>query len=768
MTTDYRATVFLPKTEFGMRARLPRREPEILARWQRDDLFARLREAARGREKFILHDGPPYANGHLHIGHALNKILKDVINRSQQMLGRDANYVPGWDCHGLPIEWTIEEKYRAEGRDKDQVPLNEFRRECREFAAHWIEVQREEFERLGVLGDWENPYTTMSYDAEAQIVRELGKFLMNGGLYLGAKPVLWSVVEKTALAEAEVEYLDHESTTVHVRFPVARPSHEALAGACALIWTTTPWTIPGNRAIAFGEEIDYAVYEVTEVAPDSLAVPGERVLLAQSLSAEVFGETGVAGARARSPTSPVPDLAGTVCRHPLDGQGYDFDVPLLPGEHVTVEQGTGLVHTAPGHGSEDFEVGRDARARNPAHHRRRRRVLRPCPPVCRSACLQGRRRGGRRDRPGRQAAGARPAGPFLPAFLALEEAADLPQHAAMVHRHGGERAPAKGAGCDRAYRLLPGIGAQPPRGHDRRPSRLVRFAPTRLGGADHRVRGQEDRRAAARRGRTGTRRGGGRRGGRGRLVREPARTLPRARPRSRRLRAGHRHSRRVVRFGRHPQLHPGDPRGSRLAGLALSRRLGPASRLVPFLAARGLRHAGLSALRGRAHPRLRARRAGPQDVEIARQRGRPPGGHRQVRRRYPAALGGGVRLFRGLAHRRAHHRSECRGLSADPQHAALHARQPRRFRRGRAGAARGDAGAGTLGAAPPATGSTGRCARGSASSTSTRYSRRCTISARSSCRPSISTSARTRSIAAAATIRSAVPRGPCSMRCSPA
>ena len=356
MTTDYRATVFLPKTEFGMRARLPRREPEILERWRRDNLFARLREAAKGREKFILHDGPPYANGHLHIGHALNKILKDVINRSQQMLGRDANYVPGWDCHGLPIEWTIEEKYRADGRDKDEVPLIEFRRECREFAAHWIEVQREEFERLGVLGDWENPYTTMSYDAEAQIVRELGKFLMNGGLYLGAKPVLWSVVEKTALAEAEVEYLDHESTTVHVRFPVVRASHRALAGASALIWTTTPWTIPGNRAIAFGEDIDYAVYEVTETAGDSLAVPGEKVLLARSLSAGVFGETGVAGARKIADLAG-SDLAGTVCRHPLDGRGYDFDVPLLPGGHVTVEQGTGLVHTAPGHGSEDFEVG---------------------------------------------------------------------------------------------------------------------------------------------------------------------------------------------------------------------------------------------------------------------------------------------------------------------------------------------------------------------------------------------------------------------------
>ncbi len=357
MTTDYRPTVFLPKTGFAMRARLPEREPEILARWQAEDLYGRQRAAARGREKFILHDGPPYANGHLHIGHALNKTLKDVINRSQQMLGRDANYVPGWDCHGLPIEWTIEEKYRKDGRDKDEVPLLEFRRECRAFAAHWIEVQRAEFERLGVIGDWQQPYTTMSFAAEAQIVRELGKFLLNGGLYQGAKPVLWSVVEKTALAEAEVEYFDHTSTTVHVRFPVTRASDPALAGASVLIWTTTPWTIPGNRAVAYGEAIDYAVVEVTEAAGDSLAVAGERVVLAAALAESVFAEVGIAGTRTLA-TLPGSALAGTVCRHPLHGRGYDFDVPLLAGDHVTVEQGTGFVHTAPGHGAEDFEVGR--------------------------------------------------------------------------------------------------------------------------------------------------------------------------------------------------------------------------------------------------------------------------------------------------------------------------------------------------------------------------------------------------------------------------
>ena len=357
MTTDYRPTVFLPKTEFAMRAKLPEREPAILERWQREDLHARLREAAKGREKFILHDGPPYANGHLHIGHALNKILKDVINRSQQMLGRDANYVPGWDCHGLPIEWTIEEKYRKEGRDKEQVPLLEFRRECRDFAAHWIEIQSEEFQRLGVIGNWQSPYTTMSFAAEAQIVRELGKFLLNGGLYLGAKPVMWSVVEKTALAEAEVEYHDHTSTTIHVRFPVTVASQPVLAGASVLIWTTTPWTIPGNRAVAYGEGIDYAVVEVTETAEDSLAVVGEKVVLAAELCQAVFAEAGITGSKTIA-TVAGGALAGTICRHPFNGKGYDFEVPLLPGDHVTIEQGTGFVHTAPGHGVEDFEVGR--------------------------------------------------------------------------------------------------------------------------------------------------------------------------------------------------------------------------------------------------------------------------------------------------------------------------------------------------------------------------------------------------------------------------
>src|SRR5579862_1319512 len=256
---DYRDTVFLPQTSFPMRGDLPKKEPAILARWEAMRLWDRLREVSAGREKFVLHDGPPYANGHLHIGTALNKILKDIVVRSRQMTGYDSVYVPGWDCHGLPIEWKIEEKYRAEKKNKDEVPIVEFRAECRAFAQHWLDVQRSEFRRLGVIGDWDNPYLTMAFAAEAQIAREIGKFLMNGGLYRGSKPVLWSVVERTALAEAEVEYHDHTSTTVFVRFPIVKPSVPALDGAAVVIWTTTPWTLPGNRAVGYGEGFDYVV-----------------------------------------------------------------------------------------------------------------------------------------------------------------------------------------------------------------------------------------------------------------------------------------------------------------------------------------------------------------------------------------------------------------------------------------------------------------------------------------------------------------------------
>ncbi len=353
-SVDYKATVFLPRTDFPMRAGLPQQEPQHLARWEAMDLYARLREASKGREKFVLHDGPPYANGHLHLGHALNKILKDVIVRAQQMLGKDANYVPGWDCHGLPIEWKIEEKYRAEGRDKDAVPVAEFRQECRSFAQQWIGVQKEEFKRLGVLGDWKNPYTTMAYAAEAAIVGELCRFVTNGGLYRGAKPVMWSVVEKTALAEAEVEYHDHTSTMIWVRFPVIATAFDSLKGASIVIWTTTPWTMPGNRAVAYGPTIDYALMTVTALAEGSLAHVGESLVVAAGLVEAVAKAGKISGFETRSVSG--HDLAGTVLAHPWRGLGYDFPVPLLAGDHVTAEDGTGFVHTAPGHGVEDYEV----------------------------------------------------------------------------------------------------------------------------------------------------------------------------------------------------------------------------------------------------------------------------------------------------------------------------------------------------------------------------------------------------------------------------
>ena len=334
-----------------MRAGLAKKEPEILARWAALDLYKALRKQSDGREKFILHDGPPYANGSLHMGHALNRILKDMITRSHQMLGRDSNYVPGWDCHGLPIEWKVEEKYRASGKDKDQVPVIEFRQECRAFAEHWIDEQRKDSIRLGIIGDWENPYLTMSFDAEAQIVREFQKFVMNGGLYRGSKPVMWSVVEKTALAEAEVEYKDHVSPAIWVKFPVAKGG-DMLGDASVVIWTTTPWTIPGNRAISYSPRISYAVYEVTDPGEAHWAAKGERLIVAEALADDVKAAARIGAWVREDAVSP----EGFVCRHPFAGQGYDFDVPLLAGDHVTDEAGTGFVHTAPGHGAEDYDV----------------------------------------------------------------------------------------------------------------------------------------------------------------------------------------------------------------------------------------------------------------------------------------------------------------------------------------------------------------------------------------------------------------------------
>ena len=363
---DYSETLFLPKTDFPMRAGLPQKEPELLARWAKLRLYHRLREEARGRTKFVLHDGPPYANGNIHIGHALNKILKDVVTRSQQMLGHDSNYVPGWDCHGLPIEWKIEEEnYRSKNKPKpnlsDPAAMIAFRKECRAYAQHWLNVQREEFKRLGIEGDWAHPYSTMDFAAEAQIAREIMKFAQNGLLYRGSKPVMWSVVEKTALAEAEVEYEDYTSDQVWVKFPVvstAQPSAiEGLGHASVVIWTTTPWTIPGNRAISFSPKIKYGLFEVTDAPAENWTKVGDKLILAENLAVEALRQARVTAFKQIGSIS-AELLSGMKCAHPLKSfnAGYSFAVPLLAGDHVTDDTGTGFVHTAPGHGREDFEV----------------------------------------------------------------------------------------------------------------------------------------------------------------------------------------------------------------------------------------------------------------------------------------------------------------------------------------------------------------------------------------------------------------------------
>ncbi|WP_282044749.1 isoleucine--tRNA ligase [Roseibium album] len=369
---DYSETLNLPKTDFPMRAGLPKKEPEILARWEKLDIYNKLRAQGATRDKFVLHDGPPYANGNIHIGHALNKTLKDIVTRSMQMMGFESNYVPGWDCHGLPIEWKIEEQYRAKGKNKDEVPINEFRKECREFAEHWIDVQRKEFKRLGIEGDWDNPYLTMRFESEAVIARELMKFAMSGQLYRGSKPVMWSVVEKTALAEAEIEYQDHKSDMIWVKFPVVtaggsdQAAVEQLLDASLVIWTTTPWTIPGNRAICFSSRIAYSLFEVTQdgLPDENWVQKGDLLILADALAADVFKNARISDFnRVRAVTA--DELEAITCAHPLADLGlggYEFDVPVLDGDHVTDDAGTGFVHTAPGHGSDDFEIWMDKRA----------------------------------------------------------------------------------------------------------------------------------------------------------------------------------------------------------------------------------------------------------------------------------------------------------------------------------------------------------------------------------------------------------------------
>ena len=344
-------TLQLPKTAFSMKASLPTKEPEILKKWEKNKIFEKLRKNSKGKEKFILHDGPPYANGHIHMGTALNKILKDMITRFHQMNGKDSIYVPGWDCHGLPIEWKIEEQYKKKKKNKDEIPIKDFRQECREFAKSWIEVHIKEFKRLGVVGDFDNYYSTMSFEAEAQIVRELGKFLLDGSLYQGFKPVLWSTVEKTALADAEVEYLDHTSNTIYAAFKVKETKKDFLKDTSVIIWTTTPWTIPANKALAFNSSIEYSILEV-----DSLEhFQDKKIVVAKNLINSIIKECDIKKFKELKSFKGA-EFKGTICSHPFLKMNFDYDVPMLDAQFVNLDQGTGIVHCAPSHGPDDFNL----------------------------------------------------------------------------------------------------------------------------------------------------------------------------------------------------------------------------------------------------------------------------------------------------------------------------------------------------------------------------------------------------------------------------
>ena len=346
-----KSDINLPKTSFSMKANLPTREPEMLNYWKEINLYETIRKSSKGKEKFILHDGPPYANGNIHMGTALNKILKDIIVKFHQMDGKDSIYVPGWDCHGLPIEWKIEEQYKKNKKNKNDVPIVEFRKECREFAEKWIEVHKGQFKRLGVVGDWENYYSTMSYEAEAQIVRELGKFLKEGSLYRGFKPVLWSTVEKTALADAEVEYQDHKSDTIYTAFNVKSSKLKDIEGSDIIIWTTTPWTIPANKALAYNQALEYLLIKIN----DEGDFQDKQIIIAKALLESVVKECDLKNYEILN-TFLGKELQGTICKHPFFELGYDFDIPMLEARFVTTEQGTGIVHCAPSHGPDDFNL----------------------------------------------------------------------------------------------------------------------------------------------------------------------------------------------------------------------------------------------------------------------------------------------------------------------------------------------------------------------------------------------------------------------------
>ncbi len=346
-----KGSVNLPKTSFSMRANLPLKEPGLIDYWNKISLYEKLRANSKGNEKFVLHDGPPYANGNIHMGTALNKILKDIVTKFHQMNGKDSVYVPGWDCHGLPIEWKIEEQYKKNKKNKNDVPIVEFRKECRDFANKWIDVHKKQFQRLGVIGDWKDYYSTMSFKAEAQIVRELAKFLKEGSLYKGYKPVLWSTVEKTALADAEVEYMDHISDTIYTSFPIKKTSNKILEGCEIIIWTTTPWTIPANKALAYNKDISYQIIKIG----DDGDFKNKKIVIAHDLLEAVLKECEIKKFEKLDKLSG-KEFKNMICSHPMEKEGYTYDIPMLEANFVTTEQGSGIVHCAPSHGPDDFNL----------------------------------------------------------------------------------------------------------------------------------------------------------------------------------------------------------------------------------------------------------------------------------------------------------------------------------------------------------------------------------------------------------------------------
>ncbi len=733
---DYSQTLFLPKTDFPMRAGLPQKEPEILARWARENLYAALREAGRGRPKFVLHDGPPYANGNIHIGHSLNKILKDLVVRAQQMSGKDSNYVPGWDCHGLPIEWRVEEEhYRKKGKTKpdfsDPEALIAFRRECRAYAEHWIDVQREEFKRLGVVGDWDHPYLTMSYPAEAQIAREIFKFVANGLLYRGSKPVMWSVVEKTALAEAEIEYEEHTSDTVYVAFPVEGEN------ASVVIWTTTPWTLPGNRAIAFSRRISYGRYRVTQAPDGNWAKVGATYILAQSLAPKVFEDAkveayeflGEVGAEA---------LGAMVCAHPLQRLGYGFVVPLLDGDHVTEDAGTGFVHTAPGHGREDFELWmangrvlteRGVDTRIPYTVDEDGALTEEAPG------FEGRRvitdKGEKGD--------ANEA-----VIKALVAVGRLVSRGRLKHQYPHSwrsKKPVIFRNTPQWFLAMDRPFAAAPRGQSLRAVALDAIKETRWvpAAGENRITGMVASKpdwVLSRQRAWGVPLSIFVRKGEHEVLydpevnariadafeREGADAWFAEGAKERFLGAAHNpedyekidnlvevwfelgldarlRARRRQAFS-WPRRHQAPNRGRRRRG-DVSRRLRPASRLVPVLAARELRHARPRALRRRADARLHARREGPEDVEVARQSDLSARGDQGLGRRHIEIVGGERRLCGRSTHRPRNPEDGVRQLPQIAQHGPLDARHARPLRPGRRGRLRRDGRNRAADAAPP-------------------------------------------------------------------